>query len=79
MAPGFTESMARSTFKRMNPAPTALVAAASHRGREAFLGGQSPDSCPFEPGSPDARTWMDAYVAAREFREWLDGHLEREA
>jgi hypothetical protein len=77
--PRFTEPVARPTFNRMDHAPAALKTAASHRGREAFYRGQSLDSCPFMPGSPDAHAWMDAYAAAREFREWLDGHLEREA
>lgn len=52
---------------------------ARHQGREAFFSGQSGDSCPYLPGTPERIIWLGAWDAARDYRELLDQHLIRQA
>jgi ribosome modulation factor len=52
---------------------------ARHQGREAFFAGLPRESCPFPQDSGEWRAWTGAWEAARDYRVWLDVHLEREA
>lgn len=52
---------------------------ARHRGREAFFAGEPRESCPFPEDSGERLAWTGAWEAARDYRVWLDIHIEREA
>lgn len=51
---------------------------ARHRGREAFHAGQSLALCPYDLGSPEGRTWLAAWEAARLLRERIEQRLRWE-
>jgi ribosome modulation factor len=51
------------------------VARARHQGREAFHAGESLAVCPYDLGSPEGRTWLAAWEAARLLRERIDQQL----
>lgn len=52
---------------------------ARHQGREAFFAGAQGDECPYEPGTGERLAWLEAWDAARGYREMLDAHLLRQA
>lgn len=52
---------------------------ARHQGREAFFAGIGGDECPYDPGQRERFAWLEAWDAARQYREMLDAHLLRQA
>jgi ribosome modulation factor len=52
---------------------------ARHQGREAFYAGVGGDECPYKPGLKERTAWLEAWDAARQYRQMLDAHLLRQA
>jgi ribosome modulation factor len=52
---------------------------ARYQGREAFFAGAGGDECPYDQGMRERLVWLEAWDAARQYRDMLDEHLLRQA